>query len=40
MRHRVSHGYDTVDYDLLWDTIRDDSPTAAREDALNEADGA
>jgi uncharacterized protein with HEPN domain len=42
MRHRVSHGYDTVDYDLLWDTIRDDFPPliAALEDALNEANGA
>ena len=39
MRHRVSHGYDTVDYDLLWDTIRDDFPPliAALDDALNEA---
>ena len=37
MRHRVSHGYDTVDYDLLWDTIRDDFPPLIRalEDALS-----
>jgi uncharacterized protein with HEPN domain len=42
MRHRVSDGYDTVDYDLLWDTIRDDFPPliATLEDALNEANGA
>ena len=41
MRHRVSHGYDTVDYDLLWDTIRDDFPPriAALEDALSGAHG-
>jgi uncharacterized protein with HEPN domain len=36
MRHRVSHGYDTVDTDLLWDTIRDDFPPliAVLEDVL------
>lgn len=36
MRHRVSHGYDTVDCDTLWDTIRDDFPPliAAIEEAL------
>ncbi len=39
MRHRVSHGYDTVDTDLLWDTIRDDFPSliTALEDALRPA---
>ena len=37
MRHRVSHLYDTVDYDLLWDTIRDDFPPLIRglKDALS-----
>ena len=22
MRNRLTHGYDVVDYDLLWDTVR------------------
>lgn len=26
MRNRIVHGYDQVDFDLLWDTIRDDLP--------------
>lgn len=26
MRDRVSHGYDAVDYAMLWDTVRDDVP--------------
>lgn len=26
MRHRLVHGYDTVDHDILWDTIRGDLP--------------
>lgn len=26
MRNRIIHGYDVVDYDLLWDTIRTDLP--------------
>ena len=26
MRHRLIHGYDLVDYDILWDTIRHDLP--------------
>jgi uncharacterized protein with HEPN domain len=25
-RHRITHGYDVVDYDILWDTVRDDPP--------------
>lgn len=25
-RHRITHGYDVVDYDILWDTIHDDFP--------------
>ena len=27
MRDRVSHGYDAVDHEMLWDTVRDDLPT-------------
>lgn len=26
MRDRVSHGYDAIDYAVLWDTVRDDVP--------------
>jgi uncharacterized protein with HEPN domain len=26
MRNRLIHGYDVVDYDLLWDTVREDLP--------------
>ena len=26
MRHRLAHGYDAVDLDILWDTIREDLP--------------
>ena len=26
MRHRLIHGYDTVDHDILWDTIGRDLP--------------
>ena len=26
MRHRLIHGYDMVDHDILWDTIRRDLP--------------
>ena len=26
MRNRLIHGYDVVDLDVLWDTIRDDLP--------------
>jgi uncharacterized protein with HEPN domain len=25
-RHRITHGYDVVDYDMLWDTVQDDFP--------------
>jgi uncharacterized protein with HEPN domain len=25
-RHRITHGYDVVDYDILWDTVQDDLP--------------
>lgn len=35
-RHRMVHGYDTVDYDVVWDTIAEDFPplVAALERAL------
>ena len=26
MRNRLVHGYDVIDFDLLWDTIIDDLP--------------
>jgi uncharacterized protein with HEPN domain len=26
MRNRLAHGYDEVDLDILWDTIREDLP--------------
>ena len=26
MRNRLIHGYDVVDFDLLWDTVTDDLP--------------
>ena len=26
MRNRLIHGYDRVDLDVLWDTVRDDFP--------------
>ena len=37
-RHRITHGYDVVDYDILWDTVQDDFPplVAALEDVLGE----
>lgn len=27
MRDKISHGYDTVDYQTLWDAVRNDLPT-------------
>ena len=35
-RHRMVHGYDTIDYDVVWNTIADDFPllVAALEQAL------
>jgi len=35
-RHRMVHGYDTIDYDVVWDTIAGDFPplVAALEQAL------
>lgn len=37
-RHRITHGYDVVDYDILWDTVQGDFPplVAALEQALAE----
>lgn len=26
MRNRLAHGYDVIDYDLLWDTVTTDLP--------------
>jgi len=26
MRNRLIHGYDVIDYDLLWDTVTHDLP--------------
>ena len=26
-RNRLTHAYDVIDYDVLWDTVRDDLPT-------------
>ena len=26
MRNRLIHGYDVIDFDLLWDTVADDLP--------------
>lgn len=26
MRHRLIHGYDVTDYDLVWDTVANDFP--------------
>jgi len=31
MRNRLVHGYDEIDLDVLWDTIRDDLPSLATE---------
>jgi uncharacterized protein with HEPN domain len=30
LRDRVSHGYDTVDYQILWDTVEYDLPLVLR----------
>jgi uncharacterized protein with HEPN domain len=39
-RHRITHGYDVVDYDILWDTVLDDFPplVAALEQVLTDLD--
>ncbi len=36
-RHRMAHGYDRIDYDVVWDTIAGDFPglIAALERALS-----
>lgn len=31
MRHRLIHGYDFVDYDILWQTIKEDLPVLIRQ---------
>ena len=31
MRNRLIHGYDRVDFDVLWDTIEDDLPPLIAE---------
>jgi len=38
MRHRLAHGYDIVDYNIVWDTVQDDLPPliAALERVLGE----
>ncbi len=38
MRNRLIHGYDVIDYDLLWDTVTNDLPPliAALEKAIGE----
>ncbi|MGH9625587.1 MAG: HepT-like ribonuclease domain-containing protein [Bryobacteraceae bacterium] len=42
MRDKISHGYDTVDYQLLWDTVKNDLPTlsATADTMLRELDRA
>ncbi|NJL27446.1 MAG: DUF86 domain-containing protein [Thermoanaerobaculia bacterium] len=30
-RHRLIHGYDFVDYDILWQTIQEDLPVLIRQ---------
>ena len=40
MRNRLVHGYDVVDYDLLWDTITTDLPSpVSRLPSLRVLDG-
>jgi len=38
MRHRLAHGYDEIDFDILWDTIQIDLPPLIErlEQALRE----
>ena len=40
-RHRMVHGYDTIDHDVVWDTIADDFPplAAALERVLTSESG-
>jgi len=37
MRNRLIHGYDIVDYDVIWSTVADDLPPviAALEEVLS-----
>lgn len=39
MRNRLIHGYDVIDYDLLWDTVTNDLPPliAALQQIVKEA---
>lgn len=30
-RNRLIHGYDFVDYDILWQTVQEDLPALVRE---------
>ena len=41
LRNRLIHGYDAVDFDILWSIVRDDLPPliAALKIALGEKDG-
>ncbi len=40
MRNRLIHGYDVIDFDLLWSTIKTDIPTliVAIEEALKKTE--
>jgi uncharacterized protein with HEPN domain len=40
MRHRLVHGYDTIDFGIVWDTVQEDLPrlAAALERILSEMD--
>ena len=31
LRHRLAHGYDTIDCDVLWDTVKLDFPPLIAE---------
>jgi hypothetical protein len=34
MRNRLIHGYDVIDYDLLWDTVTSDLPELFAENVV------
>lgn len=38
MRNRLIHGYDVIDFDLLWDTLTDDLPPliASLQEVVNQ----
>ena len=40
-RNRLIHGYDMVDYDILWQTVQEDLPALLKnlQDMLNDEDG-